>query len=207
MSGLEERRNRILRWLNDPLPAEAIKEHPHNGLSYIPTEAAIDRANHIFGNLGWSMTSDTKLHSVTQVDKNGKPMFEAIACSTVTVTVDGDLGPITRAGSKSADGYSKTAADAVVVALASAESEALRRAFRTFGHGLGNGLYQDGSRVGTLPGRLKPWHQLCNESTSILALAAEGEAKQAIEILRDHKAISSDDKNEISYRIKRGIFK
>ena len=139
--------------LNVPITADVVKERKGPGgkmLSYLPAFHVIDTANKVFGFDGWSAET-TSLN--TRVSNEGTVITTAQVRVTVSVpetivTTDGEgkivesrtgnVRTIERMGV--GHGSSKSAYD-YEFAEKEAESDALKRAFRTFGAQFGNSLY------------------------------------------------------------------
>lgn len=139
--------------LNVPITADVVKERKGPGgkmLSYLPAFHVIDTANKVFGFDGWSAET-TSLN--TRVSNEGTVITTAQVRVSVfvpeTVTIIGADGKIveSRTGNLRiiermgvGHGSSKSAYD-YEFAEKEAESDALKRAFRTFGAQFGNSLY------------------------------------------------------------------
>jgi DNA repair and recombination protein RAD52 len=111
-------------------------------LTYLAGDTAIDLANRIFGHDGWR--SETK-NEQSDAEREG-PMgpWIATAVTRVRVTVSwsgGDERETYHDGTGVGSGKSKSKAEAIELAVKEAETDALKRALRLFGTGLGNCYY------------------------------------------------------------------
>ena len=127
----------IEKELQKPLDATKVKTRQQAGqkLSYIEAWHAIAEANRIFGHLGWNRET-VDLRCVCE-EKNEKGNHVAGYVSKVKITV----GNVIREGTGAGNGISKSLADAHESAIKSAESDAMKRAFMTFGNPFGLALY------------------------------------------------------------------
>jgi DNA repair and recombination protein RAD52 len=123
--------------LSAPLSRAHIKTRSQAGrsLSYIEGWWAISEANRIFGFDGWHReTVDiVKLGEPREVDGKWRVSFMA----KVRITV----GAIVREGCGYGSGISKDLGDAYESALKESETDAMKRAFMTFGNPFGLALY------------------------------------------------------------------
>ena len=127
----------IEKELQKPLDATKVKTRQQAGqtLSYIVAWHAIAEANRIFGHLGWNRET-VDLRCVCE-EKNEKGNHVVGYVSKVKITV----GNVVREGTGAGNGISKSLADAHESAIKSAESDAMKRAFMTFGNPFGLALY------------------------------------------------------------------
>jgi DNA recombination protein Rad52 len=127
----------IEKELQKPLDATKVKTRQQAGqtLSYIEAWHAIAEANRIFGHLGWNRET-VDLRCVCE-EKNEKGNHVVGYVSKVKITV----GNVVREGTGAGNGISKSLADAHESAIKSAESDAMKRAFMTFGNPFGLALY------------------------------------------------------------------
>lgn len=127
--------------LNEPLNSRHVKKRTQAGatLSYVEGWHVIGEANRIFGHDGW----DSVTLEVEQVcryqrkDRHGKDQIKVGYRARVAVTALGR----TRQGTGFGSGIAADECDAVEKAIKEAETDALKRALRTFGNVFGLTLY------------------------------------------------------------------
>lgn len=132
--------------LKAPLDPAAIKPPPAGKFGeYVDGLHVIREANRIFGFNGWSyrVTRLTETHGgiVTLQGNNGP--YEQYRCSwmcSVLVTVDGVEREGTAVGM--GNGKPQSVGDVIESAVKEAETDALKRALRTFGNTFGLALYE-----------------------------------------------------------------
>lgn len=133
---------RITTELQKPLDPSAIKPPPQGKFGeYVDGYHVITEANRIFGHNGWS-------YVITRLDQTSGQVYELpkgpqYRCSflcTVRVTV----GDVTREGAAVGMGSGKpeNTSDVIESAVKEAETDALKRALRTFGNTFGLALYE-----------------------------------------------------------------
>jgi DNA recombination protein Rad52 len=130
-------------------------------LSYIEGWFAIAEANRIFGFDGWSRhtVSMTNTDTGTMTTKTGKELKTAAYNACVEITVYAEDRVITRQGTGSGSGMGLTAGEAHEGAVKEAETDAMKRAFMTFGNPFGLALYdKTQANVG------ENWHGPLNKS-------------------------------------------
>ena len=133
--------------LNADIPGEYVKTKPgKGGLSYVPGWWVQDQANQILGPDGWSQeTISKRIVFGPQKMEDGKWMVVYEAHVRVT------MGGATRDGCAcgSGDGYSLP--DVMHAAIGEAETDAAKRALKSFSRRLGLALYEkpddDGQRT------------------------------------------------------------
>lgn len=132
--------------LKAPLRADAIKPPPKGKFGeYVDGLHVISEANRIFGHNGWSYEV-TRLEEVSSItaDLNGNNgPYQQYRCGwmcTVRVTVDGVIREGAAVGMGS--GKPESMADVIESAVKEAETDALKRALRTFGNTFGLALYE-----------------------------------------------------------------
>lgn len=128
--------------LKAPLDPAAIKPPPKGKFgSYVDGFHIITEANRIFGHDGWSywITAMAQCSRVETVDRNNKPQVRVGYRCTVRAEVAG----VTREGSAVGTGMASpdNEADAHESAVKEAETDALKRALRSFGYTFGLALY------------------------------------------------------------------
>jgi DNA recombination protein Rad52 len=129
--------DKTLAELEKKLPHDVVKTRAQAGqkLSYVEGWYVLARANEVFGHDGWSceVLSQTVLHSAA--DAGGKYLH------VVRTHVRVRVGSVTRDGIGVAAGRSSGPAEAIELAEKAAETDAQKRALRTFGASLGLALY------------------------------------------------------------------
>lgn len=121
-------------------------------LDYLETWFVIQQANDIFGYDGWECETTRLEHIGTTLgtDKSGKERYSVAYRSTVRVTAQIGEEVLRREGSGFGNGMGSEL-DAHELALKEAESDALKRAFKSFGQQFGLHLYdKDRLKVDTL---------------------------------------------------------
>lgn len=128
--------------LKKPLSTEAIRPPaPGKFGDYVDGKHVIDEANRIFGHNGWSYEV-TRLQMVSEqtVVQNGKDQYRVGYLCAVKVNIDGVVREGTAVGSGA--GNPNNVADHHESAVKEAETDALKRALRTFGNTFGLALYE-----------------------------------------------------------------
>lgn len=132
----------VSKALDAPLDPAAVRPPPQGKYGeYIDGFHAITEANRIFGHGNWSY----HLAALQQVcrheaqDRNGNPQIRVGYLCRASVNVDG----VTREGAAVGSGMAKpdNEADAHESAVKEAETDALKRALRSFGYTFGLALY------------------------------------------------------------------
>ena len=136
--------------LDAPPPAHEVKTRKGpqgRQLSYVEGRYAIETANRVFGFAGWDRaTVETRfLHQGEDVDEHGNRIAVVSYMAKVKVTVwtaDGEA--VEREGSGFGSGTARPGreGDAHEGAIKEAETDAMKRAFVTFGEAFGLGLYR-----------------------------------------------------------------
>jgi len=128
--------------LNAPLSREVVKTREQGGrsVSYVEGWHAIAEANRIFGFDCWS-SETTELKCVSEkprtVGKTSDPGFGVTYIAKVRLTV----AEVTREGVGAGHGIDRDLGQAHESAIKEAETDAFKRAARTFGHPFGLALY------------------------------------------------------------------
>lgn len=134
--------DRIEKELQKPLDPAAIKPPPQGKFGeYVDGYHVITEANRIFGHFGWSYEITRLDQTSGQVYELGKgPQYRCSFLCTVRVTVSG----VTREGSAVGMGSGKpeNTSDVIESAVKEAETDALKRALRSFGNTFGLALYE-----------------------------------------------------------------
>lgn len=122
--------------LNAPLDSANVKKREKGGakLSYIEGWHAIAEANRIFGFDGWSRET-VYCKQVCQYNYSDK--FKVGYEAKVRVMING----VAREGTGNGSGIAKDLYDAIEGACKEAETDAMKRAFMTFGNSFGLALY------------------------------------------------------------------
>lgn len=125
--------------LKKPLSTDAIKPPPQGKYGeYVEGLHVIREANRIFGHNGWSYEV-TRLQMVSRIEAANANVRVGYLCS-VRVNVEGVLREGTAVGNGAAKPDNE--ADAHEGAVKEAETDALKRAMRTFGNTFGLALYE-----------------------------------------------------------------
>jgi DNA repair and recombination protein RAD52 len=170
--------DRVSADLNKKLDPAAIKPPPKGKFGeYVDGYHVISEANRIFGNGGWSYEitrlTETSRQEITLRGQNGE--YQQVRVSymcTVKVHVDGTFKEGSAVGMGS--GKPDNLGDVIESAVKEAETDALKRALRTYGNTFGLALY-DKSR----------------ENVGLEATASEiAAAKEACTACRDLEALS-----------------
>mgnify|MGYP003349234988 CR=1 FL=1 len=126
-----------LEKLKAPLAKENIAQRIGGGgtkLDYLEGWFVIDQANEIFGYDGWDYyIDDVQVIKEVIDDKTCKALCRATVTVTVGETLRQDVGVVI--------GSAKNSMDAIDIGLKGAVTDAMKRAFRTFGNQFGNCLY------------------------------------------------------------------
>lgn len=133
--------------LQKPLNPSAVKPPaPGKYGNYVDSYHVITEANRIFGEDGWSysITSLDQVCRVECLDKKGNPQVRVGWKATVRVEAGGTF----KEGSAVGSGYASpdNEADAHESAVKEAETDALKRALRTYGNTFGLALYDKEQR-------------------------------------------------------------
>jgi len=131
--------------LDTPLDPKNVDKHPYTGMDYIQAWHAINEANRIFGYNGWScetVYNSEVSRQECKVNKGKDDGYKVGYEAKVKVTALG----ITREGTGHGSGQMKDLFDCIEGASKEAESDALKRALRTFGNQFGLALYDKKKR-------------------------------------------------------------
>ena len=132
--------------LNGDIPTDAVHQKPGRGsASYVKGWWVIDQANQILGPDGWSMqTLSTQLLQAPEqiTTRSGKKAWAVYFSAHVRVTVAG----VTRDGCAVGSGTDGELSVALHNAIGEAETDALKRALKSFGRRLGLALYDSEQR-------------------------------------------------------------
>lgn len=131
-----------IKKLEAPLDPSNVKPPPQGKYGeYVDSYHVISEANRIFGYDGWSygITKIEPCSRVETVDSRGNPQVRVGYRCTVRANVDG----VQREGAAVGTGIAKpdNEADAHESAIKEAETDALKRALRSFGNTFGLALY------------------------------------------------------------------
>lgn len=146
-----------------PLDPKAIKPPPRGKFgSYVDGFHIVTEANRIFGHDGWSyaITKIDLCSRVEATDSKGAPQVRV----GYFCTVRAEAGGVSREGAAVGTGMAKpeNEADAHESAVKEAETDALKRALRSFGHTFGLALYDksdNNANIGAPPLELFSDHQ------------------------------------------------
>ena len=135
--------------LADKLARAAISSRKQGGqdVFFIEGWFAIDQANKIFGFDGWGMHTRSMdlIDSVHQEDKGR--YFVTYSARVRVIAYDKEGDGVERDGTGWGSVYGKTIGEASELATKEAETDAMKRALRTFGNQFGNCLY-DSNKAG-----------------------------------------------------------
>jgi DNA recombination protein Rad52 len=137
--------NEVTPHLTAPLSPDAIKPPPQGKYGeYVDGLHVIREANRIFGHDGWSYTVErleqTHSANIELTGKNGPyTQFRTSFLCAVRVNVDGVIREGLAVGV--GNGKPESAGDVIESAVKEAETDALKRALRTFGNTFGLALY------------------------------------------------------------------
>lgn len=131
-----------IKMLEAPLDPRNVKPPPQGKYGeYVDAHHVITEANRIFGHGGWSyvITSLELCAKAEAEDRNGNPQVRVAYRCTVRATVE----DATREGAAVGTGMAKpeNEGDAHESAVKEAETDALKRALRSFGNTFGLALY------------------------------------------------------------------
>ena len=123
--------------LNAPLDPKHVSDRNKSGmtLSYVEGWHVIAEANRIFGFDGWTRETVDMLKCGEPEQVNGKWRVRFMCKARITV------GDITREGTGYGSGIAVDIGDAYEGAIKEAETDAMKRAFMTFGNPFGLALY------------------------------------------------------------------
>jgi hypothetical protein len=129
-----------IRKLQRDVRASDVRTREVNGkeLSYIEGWHAIAEANRIFGFDGWSRET-VEYRCLVSREKNGA--FQALYVAKIRITVRTETASIIREGFGTGEAQAGTAGEAHDKAIKTAETDATKRAFATFGKPFGLSLY------------------------------------------------------------------
>lgn len=133
--------NKASAELNKKLDPSAIKPAPQGKFGdYVDGYHVISEANRIFGNGGWSyeITRLQETHRATVSTQRGEQVRVSYLC-TVKVTVGDTFKEGSAVGMGS--GKPENLGDVIESAVKEAETDALKRALRTYGNTFGLALY------------------------------------------------------------------
>lgn len=123
--------------LKAPLAAAAVKKNPR-GFDYVEAFHCENEANRIFGFGAWDRFTDAALVGEAIVDSKHRVYYRA-KVRIVVRQPDGEV--VTREGCGYGSGIDKDLGQAHESALKEAESDAEKRALKTFGNPFGQALY------------------------------------------------------------------
>ena len=115
-------------------------------LNFIEAFTMIEQANRIFGYDGWSMRTEWTHYLATGGQRTDSDTGEVFQVGVYTALVHVEALGRHRSGVGTSTVSDSTNPDAHDTAIKGAESDAMKRALRTFGDQFGNGLYDKGRR-------------------------------------------------------------
>ena len=132
----------VIEELDKPLSLSHVKKREGAGkkmLDYLEGWFVISEANRIFGFDGWCRrtTRIELIGSFSKIDNYGKEKTHAAYRASVLITVDG----VEREGTGFGNGIDANELNAHELAIKEAETDAMKRAFMTFGNPFGLALY------------------------------------------------------------------
>lgn len=129
----------IEKLLSEPLDGSAVRERKQGGrpVSYVEGWYVIEQANRIFGFNGWTRETVIMQPANEPKQKGTKALWEVGYIAKVRITA---LGTV-REGTGFGSGYDKSLPMAIESAIKEAETDAMKRAFVTFGNVFGLALY------------------------------------------------------------------
>ena len=142
----DEDQKKLLAEPLDPANVKTRRGADQRNVSYVEGWQIIDEANRIFGFDGWSSeTVEMRALHEPKLNVEDNNVVSAYF-SRVRVTVYAGDRTIVREGCGASRGFAKTAGEAAENAAKGAETDALKRAFRTFGNAFGLALYDKQQR-------------------------------------------------------------
>lgn len=171
-----------------PLDPKHIKPPPKGKFgSYVDGFHIVTEANRIFGHDGWSyfITKMDLCSRVETKDARGEPQIRV----GYFCTVRAEAGGATREGAAVGSGMAKpqNEADAHESAVKEAETDALKRALRSFGHTFGLALYDKSdtnANIGAPPQEM-PTGPINDRTRDWLQMQIELSSPSVVEFCRD----------------------
>ena len=133
-------KDEIIKALHRPLDPKNVSQHPFNGMDYIQAWHAIDEANRIFGFDGWSCETVYNKEVCRFEKEIGKKKDKGFCVGYEAMVRITALG-VTREGTGHGSGIAKDLFDCIEGASKEAESDAMKRALKSFGNQFGLALY------------------------------------------------------------------
>lgn len=144
-----------VKMLSAPLDVSHVKTR--NGYSYLKGWHVINEANRIFGFDGWNRET-TQVQCVVDcqrtIGRDSKPGWGVTYLARVRITVMVDGETIIRDGTGAGNGIDADRGIAHESAIKEAETDAMKRAFVTFGNPFGLALYDKDQRQVTTNGNI-----------------------------------------------------
>lgn len=134
-----------IEMLDKPLNSQHVSKHPYTGMDYIQAWHAIAEANRIFGFDGWGMETiyNKEVSRVgCKVNKGKDDGFKVGYECKVRINAIG----VVREGTGHGSAQMKDLFDCIEGASKEAESDAMKRALRSFGNQFGLALYDKEKR-------------------------------------------------------------
>lgn len=168
--------------LKAPLDPRHVKPPPQGKYGeYIEGWHVIAEANRIFGFDGWKSTID--LIEETNREQSGDKWRIGYRC-----VVSVEAGGCVRCGAGHGQGFGKSLGDAIDSALKEAETDALKRAFRTFGNPFGLALYDKTKANVGVPQQDLPTGPINDETREWLANKIDSTGKPVGDFLKAFEA-------------------
>lgn len=188
----------ITKELKKPLSPSNVKGRQQSGrkVSYVESWHIINEANRIFGFNEWDMVTvyckEVCRYEVSIGKDNPKPGWKVGYEAKVQVSVwdDGAGGSIKREGTGHGSASMTDLFDCIESAAKEAESDALKRAFRTFGNQFGLALYdKTQANVGDEPEPVpEPLPKALQEGVALYQ-KMKGDKENAQSILDEHAMV------------------
>jgi hypothetical protein len=136
---VETRIQKMIAALEAPLDRSVVKKHPTTGFDYVEGYYVINKANEIFGFDGWSMEADYENMKEYDMGTTHSGSKKGMVFIPVKITLETDgTNYISRTGAGTCIWYGD---DQRETGIKGAETDGMKRAFRSFGNQFGNSLY------------------------------------------------------------------
>lgn len=138
-SGIEWRQ-RVDRECDNPISPSHVESRRGKGgtFDYVSQYYIIQRMCEIFGGTGWgAKLISREMVDMREVDSDAGTRWQVVYTATMSVSAAG----VSKVGSAAGTGLDRSLPDAIHSAITEAETDALKRACRLFGHSLGLALY------------------------------------------------------------------
>lgn len=184
-----------IEYLKAPLDRSTVKTRKQGNaqVSYIEAYHAENEANRIFGFDAWDRETElTMISENLGQDRNGNDQWRVNYRAKVRITVRHDGGVTVREGCGFGQGIDRDLGQAHESALKESESDAEKRALKTFGNPFGQALYDKSqSQVAEKPKKQEPDPDsyISDETRNWLASQIDTQARGGLH-LRYHQAIA-----------------